>query len=155
MEGKVWDVNVLAIYLVEDHPGNPYVSGAVEEGLAGAYTPVVLGSLPLRVFWVLTSRWGIGRAEAAEAVADFLRKYDSPEYVDLRRESVERAFELADELGHDVYDCAYLALALQEGASAIVTTDTDFERLAPAVGLRYENPVPPEVLRRFSVFGRR
>jgi len=152
LERKIWDVNILAIYLVEDHPGNPYVSEAVEEGLRGAYTPVILGSLPLRAYWVMTSRWGIDRREAAAAVADFVEKYDAPEYVGLRRDTISLAFELAEELGHDVYDCAYLALALQEGASAIVTTDTDFEELAPAVGVGYENPVPEDVLRRFSAF---
>ena len=43
----------------------------------------------------------------------------------------------------------YLALALQEKATAIITTDTDFEKLCDPLGLKYINPVPREVLKRF------
>jgi predicted nucleic acid-binding protein len=60
-----------------------------------------------------------------------------------------KGFQLAGELRHDVFDCMYLALALQEKAAGIVTTDTDFEKLCKNVGLRYYNPVPKEVLKRF------
>jgi len=150
VEKKVWDVNVLAIYLVEDHPGNEYVSEVVDRGLRGEYIPVLLDILPVRAFWIMERKWGIDRREAARSVIDFLRKYDVPQLVPLRRETILRAFELAEELNHDVYDCVYLALALQEGAVAIVTTDTDFERLCEAIGIRYENPVPLEVLKKFA-----
>jgi hypothetical protein len=44
----------------------------------------------------------------------------------------------------------YLALALQEKAAGLVTTDTGFERLCKDVGLDYHNPVPKEVLKRFK-----
>ncbi len=44
----------------------------------------------------------------------------------------------------------YLALALQEKASGIVTTDTDFEKLCNQIGLKYINPVPHEVLKHFK-----
>ena len=56
MERKVWDVNVLAIYLVEDHPGNPTCPWPWRRGWPARTPPVVLGSLPLRVYWVLTSK---------------------------------------------------------------------------------------------------
>lgn len=59
---------------------------------------------------------------------------------------------MARALEHDVYDCVYLAVALEENVSSMVTTDTDFERLCPAVGIGYENPVPREVLKRFSSY---
>ncbi|MGB9842214.1 MAG: PIN domain-containing protein, partial [Candidatus Bathyarchaeales archaeon] len=55
-----------------------------------------------------------------------------------------------EELKHDVFDCMYVAFARQEQAKAIVTTDTDFERLCKHVGLDYVNPVPKEVLKRFK-----
>ena len=44
----------------------------------------------------------------------------------------------------------YLALALQENASTIVTTDMDFERLCKHVDLKYLNPVPRDTLKRFK-----
>lgn len=154
-EKKVWDVNILAIYLVEDHPGNEHVTPVVEEGLRGAYIPILLDILPVRAYWVMERKWGIDREEAARAVTDFLRKYETPRLVPLRKETLLEAFKLSRELGHDVYDCVYLALARQESAAAIVTTDTDFEKLCEKVGVRYENPVPPRVLRRFRGFKQR
>ncbi len=147
---KVWDVNVLAIYLVEDHPGHSYVAPVVERGLRGEYIPVILDILPVRVYWVMERKWGINREEARAAVLDFLGGHEVLRIAPLRRETMVEAFKLAEELGHDVYDCIYVALARQEGAESIVTTDTDFEELCGKVGLEYENPVPLSVLRRFK-----
>jgi predicted nucleic acid-binding protein len=150
VEKRIFDVNVLAIFLVKDHPGCEYVSHVVEEGLRGGYVPLVLDVLPIRAFWVMTRRWGVPEKESAEAVKHFVKAYERPRYPCLKRESILEAFRLAKELRHDVFDCMYLALALQEKAVGIVTTDTDFERLCKHVGLEYVNPVPKEVLRRFK-----
>ncbi|KPV62136.1 MAG: hypothetical protein AOA65_2028 [Candidatus Bathyarchaeota archaeon BA1] len=38
-ERRILDVNVLAIFLVCDHPGNEHVSPIVEEGLREATPP--------------------------------------------------------------------------------------------------------------------
>lgn len=152
IERKVWDVNILAIFLVEDHPGNKYVSPVVKEGLKGAYVPILLDILPIRAYWILERKWGVGRKDAATAVLDFLRKYDIPQLTPLKKETVLEAFRLAEELNHDVYDCAYLALAKQAKAIAIVTTDTDFEKLCERAGLSYENPIPLDVLKRFQSY---
>ena len=147
---KVFDVNVLAIFLVKDHPGNKYVSSAVEEGLRGAYIPLVLDILPVRAYWIMTKRWECPEKESAEAIRHFVKAYDRPQYPSLRKETIVESFRLAEELKHDVFDCVYLAFALQESANAIVTTDMDFERLCKRVGLGYVNPVPLEVLKRFK-----
>lgn len=147
---KVFDVNILTIFLVKDHPGNKYVSSAVEEGLRGAYIPLVMDILPVRAYWIMTKRWGCPEKESAEAIRHFVKAYDRPQYPSLRKETIVESFGLAEELKHDVFDCVYLAFALQEGANAIVTTDVDFERLCKRVGLEYVNPVPLEVLKRFK-----
>lgn len=55
-EKRVLDVNVLAIFLVKDHPGNRFVSPIVEEGLRGAYIPILMDFLPVRAYWVMTRR---------------------------------------------------------------------------------------------------
>ena len=150
VEKRVLDVNVLAIFLVKDHPGCRYVSPVVEEGLRGGYVPLVLDVLPVRAFWVMTRRWGVPEKESAEALEHFVKAYERPRYPCLKREAILEGFRLAHELRHDVFDCMYLALALQEKAAGIVTTDTDFEKLCKHVGLRYYNPVPKEVLKRFK-----
>lgn len=149
-ERRMLDVNTLAIFLVEDHPGNQYVSPIVERGLRGAYVPLVLDVLPIRAFWVMTKKWRCPDEESAEAIKYFIEVYDRPEYFCLNRETVVRSFELAKELKHDVYDCVYVAAALQENASAIITTDRDFEKLCKRSGLEYVNPVPTNVLTQFG-----
>lgn len=146
---RILDVNVLAIYLVSDHPGNEYVSPIVEDGLRGAYTPLILDILPVRAYWIMTEKWGCDRAESAKAVKHFVENYDRPHYYCLQRQTLARSFELSEKLRHSVYDCVYLAAAIQENASAILTTDTDFEKLCKNLNLQYINPVPKEVLKRF------
>ena len=150
VEKRVFDVNVLAIFLVKGHPGCEYVSPVVEEGLRGAYVPLVMDVLPVRAYWVMTRKWGLPEKDCAAAIEHFVKAYDRPLYPSLRRETILEGFRLADELRHDVFDCMYLALALQEKAGGIVTTDTDFEGLCRRVGLAYLNPVPKEVLKRFK-----
>jgi predicted nucleic acid-binding protein len=150
VEKRVFDVNVLAIFLVKGHPGCEYVSPVVEEGLRGAYVPLVMDVLPVRAYWVMTRKWGLPEKDCAAAIEHFVKAYDRPLYPSLRRETILEGFRLADELRHDVFDCMYLALALQEKAGGIVTTDTDFEGLCRRVGLAYHNPVPKEVLKRFK-----
>jgi predicted nucleic acid-binding protein len=149
-EKRVLDVNVLAIFLVRDHPGNGYVSSVVEEGLRGAFIPVILDILPVRAFWVMTKKWRCPERDSAEAIKHFLEAYDRPRYSCLRRHTIVESFKLAEELKHDVFDCIYLAFALQEGANAIITTDMDFEHLCKHAGLEYINPVPKEVLKHFK-----
>ena len=87
--------------------------------------------------------------ESALAVKHFVKTYDLPRYLSLSPESILECFKLAEELKQDVYDCLYVAFALQEKEAGIVTMNTDFERLCRQTGLRYVNPVPKEVLKRF------
>lgn len=149
-EKRVLDVNALAIFLVIDHPGNEHISHVVEEGLRGAYVPLIMDILPIRAYWIMTKKWGCPEKESAEAIEQFVKAYDRPRYLGLKKETIVESFRLSEELRHDVFDCVYLAFALQERAKGIVTTDTDFERLCKRVGLEYINPIPIEVLKHFK-----
>jgi len=151
MTSKLIDLNILAIFLVEDHPGHRHVDQAVSSGLAGEYRLLMPDQLPLRARWILTNRWGIDRSEADRAVEDFLL-HRRIRYVGASRMTMQKAFELSKTLRHDVYDTFYLALAMDHGATALLTTDRDFRTLCKKVDLEYENPVPDEVLRRFVSF---
>lgn len=150
---RLLDVNALAIFLVEDHPGNQYVSPLIEEGLRGAFIPLIMDILPIRAYWVMTKKWGCIKKESTEAIKHFVKEYDRPQYCCLTRQTITESFKLAEKLKYDVFDCVYLSLALQEGASAIITTDTDFEKLCKRVNLNYINPVPTDVLKRFREWG--
>ena len=147
---QVFDLNILAIYLVKGHPGFESVSSVVEEGLRGSYIPLIMDFLPMRAYWIMTKRWGLEERECRASIEHFLHTYDMPRYKALTREAILQGFRLAEDLKHDVFDCMYLALALQEKADGIVTTDTGFEKLCPKVGLNYVNPVPKEVLKHFK-----
>lgn len=149
-ERRVLDVNTLAIFLVDDHPGNQFVSPVVEEGLRGVYIPLLMDILPIRAYWIMTEKWGCEKRESAQAIKYFVEEYDTPEYYCLRKETIAKSFELAEKLNHDVYDCVYVAAVLQENASAIITTDTNFEKLCKNLRIQYINPVPLNVLRRFK-----
>ncbi len=151
MTSKLIDLNILAIFLVEDNPGHPHVDRAVSSGLAGEYRLLMPDQLPLRARWILTNRWGIGRSEADRALEDFLQ-HRRVRYLGASRTTMQRAFELSKTLRHNVYDTFYLALAMDHGATTILTTDRDFRTLCRKVNLEYENPVPDEVLRRFEAF---
>lgn len=144
------DVNALAIQLVDDHPGHPYVADELVPALAGEDTLVVFGYLPLRVQWVLEDL-GFDAAEARNAVSTLL---DYPmAFVDADAETTRLAHELSAAQNHDAYDCFYLALARQAGADALVTTDRDFETLCAGESVEYVNPVPADVLERFHEAG--
>ena len=153
-ERRILDVNVLAIFLVSDHPANSYVSKVVEEGLRGVYIPLIMDILPVRALWIMTKKWKCDESESIAAIRHFLKEYDLPKYFALTRETLSKSFELAEQLRHDVYDCVYLAAAVQEKASAIVTTDSDFEKLCRDLNLTYLNPVPSEVFRHLKEWGR-
>ena len=143
------DVNALAIYLVEDHPGFPYISVHIEPGFTGERQLLVFDYLPLRAHWVLTSRWGISEEEARRALISFLEQPIL--LVGATKETVRRAYEIAREKQHDVFDCFYISLARDNNATHLLTTDTDFERLCLGEDFEYLNPVPSSVLSSFGV----
>ena len=149
-ERIVVDVNTLAIYLVEDHPGNGFVSPEFEKGLRGQFVPLLLDIVPIRAFWIMTRRWGCDRDQSEKAVRHFLDAYATVEYCPIEKRIVLEAFELAHELRHDVFDTIYVSAALRNGASTIMTTDTDFQRLCQRKKLKYVNPVPKQVLEKFA-----
>ncbi len=146
----VIDVNIPAIYLVEDHPGHKYVYEYMERARR-TFKIYAQSVTPYRVIWILTKRWGLPYRDVLEAVRSFIEDFDI-NFVGLTREWLLKSFELSYRLRHDIYDCSYIALALMVRAKTIVSTDTDFKRIAPRVGLEYVNPVPLDVLRRFKEY---
>ncbi len=152
MNRKLIDINFLSIFFVEDHPGFSYIKKLMDEGLTGAFKIIIPELLPFRAFWILTTKWGIDKQLAKEIILEFVKNYSIPIYAGLKRETIIEAFKYSNELNHDIYDCYYLALAKQEKATSILTTDTDFDKLCKKIGLNYENPVPLDILKKFSAF---
>lgn len=148
---RLIDVNALAIFLVENHPGHSYVEPRVRQGLEGSYQLMVPAHFLLRARWVMTRQWGVPRGEADGTLRAFLG-HSRVRYVGGDRGALLKAYELAESLAHDVYDTHLLALAMENGAGGLLTTDMDFHRLCSRVGLEYENPVPRAVLKKFRGF---
>ena len=144
------DVNALAVQLVDDHPGHPYVSDALAPALTGLDTLVVFGYLPLRVQWILEAL-GFDTVDARNAVGSLL-EYPM-EFVGVGTDTIRSAYDISADRNHDVYDCFYIALARRADADALRTTDTDFDRLCDDEDVEYRNPVPAEVLERFHAAG--
>lgn len=144
------DVNAAAIALVDSHPGHRHVLEALRPALRGRDELLVYSYLPLRVEWILTSQWDLDRDAARAGVRSLL---DQPlRIVDADAAVLEDAYRIASERTHDVYDSFLLALARAHDADAIVTTDTDFDRLCAGGPVEYRNPVPEDVLARFESF---
>jgi predicted nucleic acid-binding protein len=140
------DVNALAIQLIDDHPGHPYVAEQLVPALKGEQTLLVFGYLPLRVQWVLEDL-GVTTVEARNAVRSLVQY--PIEFVNVTPETILTAYDVSVEKNHDVYDCFYLALAREAGADQLVTTDRDFEKLCRDESFTYTNPVPEEILTEF------
>lgn len=140
------DINALAIQLIEDHPGHPYVAEQLVPALQGERTLLVFGYLPLRVQWVLEDL-GFSTVQARNAVTSLLQHPMEP--IDVGPDTVLEAYEISANKNHDVYDCFYLALARRANADRLVTTDRDFETLCENESFDYTNPVPEDVLADF------
>jgi predicted nucleic acid-binding protein len=140
------DINALAIQLIDDHPGHPYVAEELVPALRGDHTLLMFGYLPLRVQWVLEDL-DFATVRARNAVMSLLRY--PMESVEVEPDVLLDAYEISAEKNHDVYDCFYIALARDADADKLVTTDRDFEELCENEPFEYANPVPEDVLSEF------
>lgn len=140
------DLNALAIQLIDDHPGHPYVADELVPALRGEDTVVAFGYLPIRVQWILEDL-GFETVAARNAVSSLLRY--PMEFVNVDDETILEAYDISAEKNHDLYDCFYLALARDADVDELLTTDRDFERLCDGEEFEYANPVPEEVLEEF------
>jgi predicted nucleic acid-binding protein len=146
-ERLLLDVNSIAIALLRDHPGHEYVFSHVQRGFAGDATLLVFDYFPFRAQYVLTNWYDVETHRARNAVQRFCRQ--PIHVVSATRETILDAYEVSAEKNHDVYDGFMISLARSHDAEALLTTDTDFERLCADEPFAYLNPVPREVLSRF------
>lgn len=140
------DLNALAIQLIDDHPGHPYIADHLVPALEGEHTLLMFGYLPLRVQWVLEDL-GFSTVEARNAVSSLLQY--PMESLTVTPQTVLTAYDISAAQNHDVYDCFYVALARDAEADVLVTTDRDFEQLCTDEPFEYTNPVPEEILTEF------
>ena len=119
MTGVVVDASV-AIKWVVDEAGSD-LAATLLDGRPLHAPPLILVEAA-NALWVMSRRGAIDRAGAADAL-DHLRR--AP-FAGLPADDlVPRALQLAQTLGHPVYDCVYLSLALVREVP-VVTADRRF-----------------------------
>lgn len=114
------NLNALAIQLLDDHPGHPYVADELVPALRGAETLLMFGYLPLRVQWVIEDL-GFDIVDARNAVSSLVQY--PMEFVDVDDETILSAYECSAQKNHDVFDCFYVVLARQANADALASSN--------------------------------
>jgi predicted nucleic acid-binding protein len=121
MSGYVVDASVAVKWLVRETFSDEAV--CLLQNSATLIAPDLLFTEASNALWALCRRGDIGREDVAEAV-DVLRAAPVTVPVTLRQLAAPAA-RLAIDLDHPVYDCVYLALAMQAN-HPVVTADRRF-----------------------------
>ena len=121
MKGYVVDASIVVKWFVKEQWSDE--ASSLLEGEATLIAPELLFAEVCNALWAIRHRGEIGRADLADA-ADALRA--APVAVPFSmRQLAAAATRLAVDLDHPVYDCFYLALAVQE-QYPVVTADARF-----------------------------
>jgi predicted nucleic acid-binding protein len=121
MTGFVVDASVAIKWLV-DEPLSAQAARLLDDDLPLA-APELIYAEAANALWAIARRGRIGAADVREAL-DLLA--DAPLTVpSSMRQLMAAAARLAADLDHPVYDCLYLALALQE-QRPVITADRRF-----------------------------
>ena len=123
MKGYVVDASVVVKWFVKEEWSEE--ASSLLEAEATLVAPELLFAEVCNALWAMRRRGDIGRAGLAD-VTDALRA--APIAVPFSmRQLAAAAARLAVDLDHPVYDCFYLALAVQE-QYPLVTADARFHR---------------------------
>jgi predicted nucleic acid-binding protein len=118
----------IALKWVFDEPGSAAATALRGEELLA---PTLWLAEAANAVW---RRARLGDITADEAVAHFSELANAPVVLVVMEPHLERALALAMEIGHPIYDCVYLALALHH-ETHVVTADRRFAAAASTVGL--------------------
>jgi predicted nucleic acid-binding protein len=125
MTGFVVDASVAIKWLV-DEPLSDQAARLLDDDLPLA-APELIYAEAANALWAIARRGQIGVADVREAL-DLLA--DAPITIPTSmKQLMAAAARLATDLDHPVYDCMYLALALQE-QRPVITADRRFHKVA-------------------------
>jgi len=103
---------------------------AMFEGVQGLLAPSLIHPEVANALWKKVRSGALTHAQAASAIASLARYFDA---IVPAEDLAPRAFTLALDLAHPVYDCFYIALAERQ-AVPLVTADRRLLTLAGRVG---------------------
>lgn len=113
----------VALKWVLDEPGKEAADALLDEELIA---PSLWLLEAANALWRRTQRGEITTAEARERLSEL---HNAPVATALIEDDLLAAADLANELGHPVYDCLYLAMAIRE-STYVVTADGRFHSAA-------------------------
>ena len=109
----------VALKWVLDEPGKDAADALLEEELIA---PSLWLLEAANALWRRTQRGEINGEEAKERLSEL---YNAPVTTTTLEDDLLAAADLANVLGHPVYDCLYLAMAIREN-TYVVTADSRF-----------------------------
>jgi predicted nucleic acid-binding protein len=113
----------VALKWVLDEPGNDAADALLDEELIA---PALWLLEAASALWRRARRGEITNEEAKERLTEL---YNAPVASTPIEDDIQAALALAQALGHPVYDCLYLALAIRENTH-VVTADGRFHAVA-------------------------
>jgi len=113
----------VALKWVLDEPGKEAADALLDEELIA---PALWLLEAANALWKRAQR---GEITAEQARARLAELFNAPVTATLIEDDLPAAADLADALGHPVYDCLYLAVALREN-TYVVTADRRFHAVA-------------------------
>ncbi|HEY3950080.1 type II toxin-antitoxin system VapC family toxin [Phenylobacterium sp.] len=113
----------VALKWVLDEPGKEAADALLDEELIA---PALWLLEAANALWKRAQRREISAMEATERL---LELYNAPVAATAIADDLSAAADLANDLGHPVYDCLYLALAIREN-TYVVTADRRFHAVA-------------------------
>lgn len=122
MTGFVIDASIAVKWVVEE--ADSEAAARLLEGEAVLLAPDLLYAEAANALWALSRRGDVAAADVREALAVLA---DAPLHIpSSMRQLMPAATRLAQDLDHSVYDCFYLALAVQQ-QYPLLTADRRFQ----------------------------
>jgi predicted nucleic acid-binding protein len=127
----VVDASVAVKWLVKE-PGTDKAEALLESCRVGQYDPLAPDLLVAEVCSVLSMRVRQGTMKASQAELQFDRFNRIRPVLKPLLNLTGQAFKLALEYQHSIYDCLYVALALEVGCELVTADEKLFRAFSPS-----------------------
>lgn len=124
----LFDVGVIALAHA-DTPVSDTPLSYVQQGIAGEIDAIVPYPVLFGAHVVLSNYYGFSIDEAARLMQNFMDAKRIHWYDEMPESIVRDGFSRSSELNIDGWDGYYAQVAIDEGATTILTVDDDFDRI--------------------------
>lgn len=124
----LFDVGVVALAHA-DTPVSDTALSYVQQGIAGDIDAIIPYPALFGAHVILANYYRFSNTKASQLMQNFMEAKRIHWYREMPENIVRTGFTLADELNVDGWDGYYAQVAIEEGATTILTLDDDFTRL--------------------------